>query len=113
MKFSAQALLAQLPGPVTAKWPQGEPFMVALRHGTMTLELFAPRGDDHQTPHAQDELYIVWHGHAVLRLDGEAVPCEAGDALFVAAGRAHRFEQISADFQTWAVFYGPAGGETA
>jgi quercetin dioxygenase-like cupin family protein len=36
----------------------------------------------------------------------------AGDALFVAAGRPHRFENFSDDFVVWVVFYGPEGGES-
>ena len=31
--------------------------------------------------------------------------------LFVPAGMEHRFEDLSEDFGTWVVFYGPAGGE--
>ena len=43
--------------------------------------------------------------------DGEVLSFEAGDALFVAAGRPHRFIDFSDDFATWVVFYGPEGGE--
>lgn len=42
MKATLGELLQRIPGPVTAKWPQGEPFAVAMRHGSMTVELFAP-----------------------------------------------------------------------
>jgi uncharacterized protein YjlB len=31
--------------------------------------------------------------------------------LFVPAGTTHRFEDFSADFATWVVFWGPQGGE--
>jgi mannose-6-phosphate isomerase-like protein (cupin superfamily) len=34
-----------------------------------------------------------------------------GDLLFVPAGVVHRFEEFSADFATWVLFYGPEGGE--
>jgi hypothetical protein len=34
----------------------------------------------------------------------------AGDALFVGSGIEHRFENFSADFSCWVVFWGPAGG---
>lgn len=34
-----------------------------------------------------------------------------GDAFFVLAGRPHRFENITSDFVTWVVCYGPHGGE--
>lgn len=89
------------------------PFVVLLQHGTMSVELFAPQGVDTQQPHQQDELYIVVSGSAVLYRAGERIACQAPDVLFVPAGMEHRFEEFSADFSTWVVFYGPAGGEAA
>lgn len=32
--------------------------------------------------------------------------------MFVPAGMTHRFEDFSADFVTWVVFWGPEGGES-
>jgi len=112
MKTTAAELMRRIPGPVTAKWPRGEPFAVGLRHGTMLVELFAPAGTDLQTPHAQDELYFIHTGTGIFMMDGERYPFEPGTCFFVPAGIAHRFEQFSADFSTWAVFWGPQGGET-
>ena len=40
-------------------------------------------------------------------------PCRAGDLVFAPAHAEHRFEDISADFATWVLFYGPEGGEAA
>jgi mannose-6-phosphate isomerase-like protein (cupin superfamily) len=82
-----------------------------LEHGTMQLRWFAPKGEDVQTPHDQDELYIIASGTGWLRRGAERVPFAAHDALFVRAGEAHRFEETSADFATWVVFYGATGGE--
>ncbi len=82
-----------------------------LAHGTMQLRWFAPKGGDVQTPHDQDELYIIASGTGWLRRGAERVPFAAHDALFVRAGEAHRFEETSADFATWVVFYGATGGE--
>ena len=110
-KFSMQALLAQLPGPASAKWPDGERFMQAYAHGSMKLELYAPRGSDPQTPHAQDELYVVMQGSAELVVEGKALACAVGDALFVPAGAEHQFRNFSDDFTTWVVFWGREGGE--
>ncbi len=105
MKASWNEGLAQLPG------PQGERFAELLRHGSMSMEVYAPRGHDPQQPHAQDELYIVQSGHGVFLNGEDRMVFAAGDALFVPAGRVHRFEQFSEDFATWVVFYGPPGGE--
>jgi mannose-6-phosphate isomerase-like protein (cupin superfamily) len=82
-----------------------------LEHGTMQLRWFAPKGEDTQTPHDQDELYIIASGTGWFRRGTERVPFAAHDALFVRAGEAHRFEDFSADFATWVVFYGAKGGE--
>lgn len=82
-----------------------------LRHGTMRVLLYAPRGSDPQTPHKQDEIYIIRAGHGAFVKSGERRPFEPGDVLFVAAGEDHRFDAFSDDFEAWVVFWGPEGGE--
>jgi mannose-6-phosphate isomerase-like protein (cupin superfamily) len=88
-----------------------KPFTVLMRHGTMSVEYFAPKQVDTQTPHEQDELYVIARGHGSFNRDGENVQCKAGDVLFVPAGIQHRFENFTDDFATWVIFYGPSGGE--
>ncbi|MEO8937916.1 MAG: cupin domain-containing protein [Burkholderiaceae bacterium] len=106
-------LLGRIPGGKTAAWPAGERFSKALAHGSMSVELYAPVGDDPQTPHEQDELYFIQTGEATLVVRNERHPCVPGSAVFVPAGADHRFENLSADFSTWVVFWGPTGGEAA
>lgn len=104
----------------------GRSTALLLAHGSMELRWFAPKQEDPQTPHDRDELYIIASGtgmfmraveshpfdDAALPIQGEErVPFGPGDALFVAAGTVHRFEQFSHDFATWIIFYGPEGGE--
>lgn len=112
LRASLANLLARLPGPRSARWPDGERFVEAFAHGTLVVELYAPERVDPQTPHARDEVYIVMRGSGEFVVDGERTRFEAGDALFVAAGMEHRFESFTPDFVTWVVFYGPEGGET-
>lgn len=90
----------------------GEPHHTGLRHGTMRVLLYRPVGEDTQTPHRQDEIYIVRQGRAQFRRDGEVRAVGAGDCLFVPATMPHRFEDFSADFDCWVVFWGPEGGES-
>jgi mannose-6-phosphate isomerase-like protein (cupin superfamily) len=91
--------------------PDGKRFVPLFRHGSLEVELYAPRGTDPQTPHSRDELYVVARGQGRF-YDGErSIDFEAGDFLFVAAGRVHRFEDFSDDLSVWVVFYGPEGGE--
>jgi mannose-6-phosphate isomerase-like protein (cupin superfamily) len=56
-------------------------------------------------------VYIVVRGHGRFEQGGHAVSFGPGDALFVPAGRPHRFIEFSDDFATWVVFYGPDGAE--
>jgi mannose-6-phosphate isomerase-like protein (cupin superfamily) len=82
------------------------------QHGSMTLRWYAPQGADPQTPHDQDELYVVASGSGTFVRGAERVRFKPHDVLFVRAGEVHRFEDFSADFATWVVFYGPEGGES-
>jgi mannose-6-phosphate isomerase-like protein (cupin superfamily) len=87
------------------------PFVVLLQHGTLQVEYFAPKGTDKQSPHKQDELYVITSGSSEFNRDGEIINCVAGDVLFVPAGMEHRFQNFSNDFATWVIFYGKEGGE--
>lgn len=105
-RFPLQAAGTLLPPPGT------HPRSAAVyEHGTMLLKLFAPRGHDPQPPHTRDELYFVASGSGWFVNGGERHPIAPGDALFVPAGVAHRFEDFSDDLALWVVFYGPEGGE--
>src|SRR5262249_42609598 len=73
----------------------GERSVVVLRHGTLDVKLGTPARPNEQTPHEQDEVYIVIRGRGVLFHDGKRDVFEAGDFLFVAAATEHRFENFS------------------
>ena len=93
--------------------PQGKRFAVVLEHGTLSVEIYAPRGTDLQTPHTRDELYVVMSGSGQF-VNGEGRHrFGPGDVLFVPAGVAHRFEDFSDDLAVWVIFYGLEGGEKA
>lgn len=102
-KQEIEAVLATLPAATQFHYP--------IRHGTMRVGLYAPCGNDDQTPHLQDELYVIASGHGWFVKDGVRVSFTAQDVLFVESGAMHRFEQFSDDFAAWVVFWGPAGGE--
>ena len=91
--------------------PGGERFAVMLEHGTLAVEIYAPRGRDLQTPHDRDELYVVAQGEGMFLNGNTRHPFGTGDVLFVPAGVEHRFEDFSDDLVVWVVFYGPRGGE--
>lgn len=91
----------------------GERFVRLFEHGTLVVEVYAPRGHDPQQPHARDEVYVVAAGSGEFVTGEERAPFGAGDFLFVAAGVPHRFENFTDDLAVWVMFYGPEGGEAA
>jgi mannose-6-phosphate isomerase-like protein (cupin superfamily) len=97
--------IAQLPG------PKGERFVELFRHGTLSVELYAPRGVDPQGPHTRDEVYAVVWGSGWFRNGSDRRRFGPGDILFVPAGVVHRFEEFTDDMVVWVFFYGPEGGE--
>jgi mannose-6-phosphate isomerase-like protein (cupin superfamily) len=92
--------------------PEGQRFVVAFERGTLSVELYAPRGFDAQTPHRRDEVYVVVRGQGEFVIEANRHPFRAGDLLFAAAGVAHRFENFTDDLAVWVIFYGPDGGES-
>ena len=102
----------------TAPISEGARSALLMRHGTMTLRYYRPRGADPQTPHDQDEIYIVAAGRGTVVSGPSAAELDRktfgpGDAIFVRAGHVHRFIDFSDDFGVWVVFWGPKGGEAA
>ena len=97
-RLTVPEALARLPGSA------GERYVELFQHGTLSVELYAPRGSDPQTPHTRDEVYVVVQGSGQFRIG-------PGDLLFVPAGVVHRFEDFTDDLAVWVVFYGPEGGE--
>lgn len=82
-------------------------FTTMMAHGNMRVEYYAPLHEDLQTPHKQDELYIITSGVTEFFRGGEIISCMKGDVVFVPAGMEHRFINFSDDFATWVIFYGP------
>jgi mannose-6-phosphate isomerase-like protein (cupin superfamily) len=110
---AAGEAFADLPAAADERHPEGVPFRLALQHGSMSVEAFAPLIEDRQEPHEQDELYVVRSGRSGFVRDGERIECEQGDVILVPAGMRHRFVDFSEDFQTWVIFWGPSGGEAS
>lgn len=95
---------ARIPGPA------GERAVLVLKRGTLDLKLSVPVPPNVQTPHEQDEIYVVVRGRGVLVHEDKRDPFGPGDVLFVAAGVEHHYEDFD-DLALWRVFYGVRGGE--
>ena len=104
-KITLAEALDRLPG------PQNEQVVSVFEHGSLVVKLYAPRGQDPQTPHSRDEIYVVARGVGEFVFGGERQAFGPYDVLFAAAGVEHRFENFSDDFAVWVFFYGPEGGE--
>lgn len=91
--------------------PPGEHFVDLLRRGTLRVLLSLPVPPNRQTPHTQDEVYVISRGRGVIYHDGARDQFETGDLIFIAAGTEHWFEDFSEDLAVWVVFYGPEGGD--
>jgi mannose-6-phosphate isomerase-like protein (cupin superfamily) len=62
---------------------------------------------DPQSPHTEDELYVVMSGRAKVSMDGEVHAIRAGSVIFVGAGVEHRFHDIE-ERLVLLVMFGPA-----
>jgi mannose-6-phosphate isomerase-like protein (cupin superfamily) len=62
---------------------------------------------DGQTPHAEDEIYVVTAGRGAFVDDGGRVEIRAGDTIYVAAGAEHRFVDITENLALVVVFGPP------
>jgi len=62
---------------------------------------------DPQSPHAEDELYVVMSGRAKVTVGGAIRPVVEGSVIFVGAGVEHRFHDIEERLVLLVVF-GPA-----
>jgi mannose-6-phosphate isomerase-like protein (cupin superfamily) len=72
--------------------------------------LVAPSPDD-QSPHEDDEVYVVLEGDGSLEVAGEEVPLSQGEAVFVEAGVPHRFTRY--DTLSLLVVFTPPAAEAA
>jgi mannose-6-phosphate isomerase-like protein (cupin superfamily) len=79
------------------------------------LYVLPKEGEDHQTPHHQDEIYYVVSGRARMKITRNDESSEdrlvtQGTVIFVEAGTEHRFHSIEEELVVLVVF-GPAEAE--
>ena len=91
--------------------PEGRRSAELLRHGSLEVRFYAPSRADPQLPHDRDEIYVVASGNGTFVRGAERIAFGANAMFFVPARMEHRFEDFSADFGAWVMFYGPQGGE--
>jgi mannose-6-phosphate isomerase-like protein (cupin superfamily) len=82
----------------------GQRWVTIFKHGHLELEYYKPLDEDPQKPHTRDEVYFVISGSGWFVSDLGRQRFGPGDVLFLPAGVAHRFENFTDDFATWAIF---------
>jgi quercetin dioxygenase-like cupin family protein len=96
--------------------PAGEPnaYLEHLRVPDLSVGTYCiPAGGlDDQTPHTEDEIYVVTAGRARVVTPAGSADVAPGDVVFVPAGEDHRFVDIAEDL-TLLVVFGPAYGSRA
>jgi mannose-6-phosphate isomerase-like protein (cupin superfamily) len=81
-------------------------FAEHVRTGDLSLGTYSlPAGStDDQTPHSEDEIYVVTSGQATFVDASGPTPIAMGDTIFVPAGAEHRFVDIVEDLCLVVVF---------
>jgi quercetin dioxygenase-like cupin family protein len=69
-----------------------------------------PRGGrDDQSPHTEDEVYVVTAGRAMFEADQDRTAVGPGSVIYVPAGQLHRFVDVTEDLAA-VVLFAPAEG---
>lgn len=79
----------------------------SMRCGTYVL---AAGAADTQSPHEEDEVYVVLAGAATVEVEGRRTPVGQGSLVYVAAGADHRFVDVTEQLTLLVVFGGAADG---
>jgi mannose-6-phosphate isomerase-like protein (cupin superfamily) len=88
---------------------EGRAYLEFLREQSLSAGLYVlPAGDvDRQSPHSEDEVYVVLSGSGLFTAGDETRSVRDGDTLFVGAGVPHRFHDISEELRVIVVFAPP------
>ena len=99
---------------VEAQVASGAPYHEFLRRPSMSLGLYvlAPGAVDGQSPHTEDEVYVVLAGRGAFTAGIDTRGVSTGDTILVPAGVPHRFHDIVEELRLVVVF-APAEGSGA
>jgi mannose-6-phosphate isomerase-like protein (cupin superfamily) len=101
-------------GGTFAAEPGTASYVEQLRSADLSVGTYsiAVGGVDRQSPHTEDEVYVVTGGRATFVDEAGRTAIGPGDVLFVRAGVAHHFEDVTVDL-TLVVVFGPPEGSCA
>ena len=70
-------------------------------------------GLDDQTPHTEDEIYVVRSGRATLNTDSGTAEIAPGSVIFVPVGETHTFTDVTEDLALVVIFAPRYGSRAA
>lgn len=87
-------------------------FVEHVRVATMSVGTYniPASGLDDQTPHTEDEVYVILSGRGHFSGGGQTVAVGPGTTLFVPAEEEHRFHNVTEDLAVLVVFSPPYTG---
>ena len=94
----------------------GRPYLEFLRVPALSVGLYTLEAGavDGQSPHSEDEVYVVMSGRARITVGGGARDVGPGSVVYVPATVPHRFHDIAERLEILVVFapaeYSQAGG---
>ena len=93
--------------------PPGGPYHEFLRVASISAGMYElPAGSvDGQSPHKEDEIYVVLAGRSLFTAGEESREVRRGDTIFVPAGMPHRFHDILEELRLVVVFAPPEGSQ--
>ena len=105
-KADPTSLAFELSGLIEKQSRRARPYLKFIDVSTLSMGLYAlPAGGvDKQSPHEEDEIYVISEGRAVLDVEGENFPAKPGTILFVKARKAHHFHSIEEDLKVLVFF---------
>lgn len=100
--WTFEAVAAQTKG-------DGRPYHEFLRVDSMSAGVYvlAPGATDGQSPHREDEIYLVVRGRARFRQGDDEQEVGPGSVLFVPAGKRHAFYDVAEELVTFVAFSPP------
>ena len=72
----------------------------------MQVRFYSPKQKDGQTPHHQDEVYVIAKGSGKFVRGNDEISFKIGDIIFAPKKEHHYFKDFTHDFSTWVIFYG-------
>src|SRR6185312_8527965 len=79
---------------------------------SLGMAVWPAGGVDTQSPHDEDEVYVVMAGRGVIHVAGDDRPVKPGSVVYVGAGVVHRFHSVAEDLHVL-VFWAPPYGSRA